>query len=102
MKKPKLLKMQTPDMIINANATISIPGVVKVDIDGVKLGSAVMLLRGFPEGMSLEMTQEDCEKASPGIIDAQQKARGCLVLPCLITIDANGNRTVELVEPKKT
>lgn len=84
--------------IFHENGTVTFEATVTLNTDSMKMALAVMALRGFPGGMPVDTypTEDSCEAASPGIVEAQNRCRGALTLPCTVTVDADGNRVVEL------
>jgi hypothetical protein len=60
----------------------------------------VCVARGFDKGLPLEWDQEECDRRSPGIIEAQNKARlSCLtLLPIRVRTDEDGNLSLQIVK----
>mgnify|MGYP001589976461 CR=1 FL=1 len=96
------MSRQKDTPVVNADGTITIRGTVAVQVDQRHVKLAVMFLRGYPDGMSLEKypRQADCEAASPGIVEAHRRCSAIVVLPCDVTVDRDGNRTYTLVGQK--
>jgi hypothetical protein len=84
----------------NSNGSISVNAYAKIELNSQVTNLAVMGMRGYPDGMAMDLNESACEKLSPGIVKAQANARGTLIIPCIVTIDKDGNRTVELTKPK--
>ena len=64
----------------------------------------VNTLRGFPNGFDLEKYphEEDCEKASPGVVNAFYKVRRSMqvFLKGQISFDKEGNPSYKIFKPK--
>lgn len=101
--KPYCMKHR-PDLPIGythnlTDNTVEFRATVTLNVLNDDVARAVMTLRGFPKGMppSEYPSEAACETASPGIAEAQRNCRRTLVLPCIIAVDASGNRRVKLV-----
>ena len=88
--------VKTKKIVKNPDRTMTIAATAIISLDAEFTDMIIMELRGFPNGIPLDQNEAAAEKLSPGIAKVQAKGRGTLHVPCLVTIDADGNRVVRL------
>jgi len=89
-------KPKKPAITYHDNKTFSVDAVLSLDLNKSAVMQAILNVRGLPGGLppAEYPSAASCEAVSPGVTAAQQRVRQLAKIPCVITLDANGDYTI--------